>query len=236
MLVPVWIVGGVMIFFYKQLHCSSMPAANTFEGNLNLLIILIFGVFYIYADTEKMQIVDKNIYIGFVSLVLIFIFFIGTGFLIIKQPQMKLDDKNENLITSNNTKNTIFCGRCYKEPLNIGWYIVYIIMTLILILYVIFYDVFGLITWLTLFIIYMLLVTGLSLFRRKSDGKKALNLSMLSMILVVITVGVEFIFEDVCMKISPKRYIYPVLTGILVIIIRLSKHFTNNTPEIPFST
>ena len=235
MLVPVWIFLVIIIFLWKQFHCSSMPASNTFEGNLNLLIVSLFVIFYIYADTEKMQHIDKNIYIVIVSLVLFVILTIGSVFLIQKIPREDFNDKNEKLI-SDDVNTTHLYVRCYRKPLNIAWFFVYTCMSLTLILYVIYYDVYGLVTWLTLFIGYMLLVHGLCLFRRKSGDKKVLILSMFAMFLVIITVGVEFIFKDVCMKISPKRYIYPILAGILVVAIMISTHFKNNTREIPFST
>ena len=232
MLVPVWIVGGFLIFIYKQLHCTAMPAANTFEGNLNLLIILLFGIYYIYADTEKMRIIDKNIYIGIVSVILIFILFVVSTFLIVKPPKKDVEDKEKKLIESDNLKKpTPLCGHCYKDLYNIAWFIVYISMTTTLILYFIFYDTFGLISWLTLFITYMVLVICLCLFRRNNHKQTVLILSIISMIMVIITVGVEFIFQNVCMEISPKRYIYPVLAGVLVITIRFSKHFTNDLHE-----
>ena len=207
MLVPVWIVGGLGIFVYKQISCFSIPATNTFEGNVNLFIVLLFGVFYIYADSQKMQKIEKQFFI--IILAFFFIFVLCTSIFILKKQKIGLD--------------------WWKEFKIWTWVVFYIITIGTTALYVVLFDEFGLITWISLSLIYGILILLIALFRRKSSPNVAFYFSILSMIYVIITVIVEFSFKNICLgDISPKRIIYPILMVILVIINRISKLITGN--------
>ena len=205
-LVPVWIFFGLGIFIYKQTSCFSLPATNTFEGNVNLFIVLLFGVFYIYADSQKMQRFEKHFFITILAF--FFIFVLCTSIIILKRQKI---------------------GHWWKEIKIWTWVVFYIITIGTTALYVVLFDKFGLITWITLSFIYGILILLIALFRRNSSPNVAFYFSILSMIYVIITVIVEFSFKNICLGgISPKRIIYPILMLILVIINRISKLITGN--------
>jgi len=208
MIVPVWIVGGLGIFFYKQISCFSIPATNTFEGNINLFIVLIFGVFYIYAGSEKMQKISSQFYIIILTIIFIYILFV------------------EILIF----KNIIFKSKWYKEIKIWVWIFFYFLTIGSVSLYMTHFENFGLITWLSLSLIYAILILLISLFRKKKNPNIAYYLSIISLINILATVVIEFSLKNVCVieEISPERIIYPVLTVILVILIRIFKLITTN--------